>query len=565
MRLSIGIARGTGLVIQNPANSPVFQPLRAGHGDLHLYWQPVYQDVVRSVGPLAAFLPSASYEGSGDRVLFSQIEDGRDILSLTRPLARSERIPADVISRLDSALKSFKAIASREGTSPDVRRFVEEFTLPSITRFPEAYRVYQPGLLSTRRYFILWGFEPVGASNLTRDDISQVQAELQKRSTSTDAFLGFAARALAVAFCLVAAFWLIAYVLLPRPEAKFTVTAEERKMAIVQNLSVVTKTFGVTFGETAYFWSFEGATPSTSDRSQPEPTWGSPGSKTVRLTATHSSVLWLSKSHTFESQVAVSAAPVIPPLVLDYGEKLPEVLPRPADPNGENDRGNSSENNFLNERSGGRRVDSKDGGSPGPVAKSPEQLGREAREGDGQGAESKRQGSAGVADTADSKSQQQQQRTNKEGISRQTPQPGGSIQPRPPEVIPIAGGAKILWFSSRAEGVDSKRLWVSLDVEAPEGYNVVRIAFEGNSRTYSGRFEQLVNIGPNNVEIELSNASGGDSVRLLRGIIQFNRPFDVIEQPRGPAIPPRGKDGLNRPPEPFDPKDAPDLSPSESA
>jgi hypothetical protein len=537
MRLSIGIIKGTGLVIQNPESTPLYQPQRAGHGDLHLYWQAVYQDVIRSVGPLAAFLPSATFEGSGEKVVFSHIEDGMDILSLTRPLSRSEGIPDDVLRRLDSAIKSFKAIAHRDGTSPDVRRFVEEFTLPSITRFPEAYRVYQPGLLSTRRYFILWGFEPVGVSNLTRDDIGQIQVELQKRSTSTDAYLGFAARALAMVCGLAVVSWLIAYVLLPRPEAKFSVVAEEGKTATVQNQSVVQKTLGVTFGDTSYLWSFEDATPATSDRFNPEPTWRSHGSRTVRLTATHSSVPWLSKSHSSESKVEVSAAPVIPPLV----------------------------NGSTEDRSGNRSVDDNGGGSSSSVAKPNDQIDRERREGNGEGVGSKREGSSGVAGITDSKPQKAQKGTNQEGISRQTTRGGGSTEPKPPEVIPIAGGAKILWFNSRAEGVDSKRLWVSLEIEVPEGYNVSRVSFDGKSGSYVGRFEQLVKIGPNNVEIELSGTSASDGVKILKGIIQFNRPFDVIEQPSGPAIPRRDGGGLNQPSEPFDPKKAPDLSTSESA
>lgn len=565
MRLPIGIIKGTGLVIQNPESTPIYQPQRAGHGDLHLYWQAVYQDVIRSVGPLAAFLPSATFEGSGEKVVFSHIEDGTDILSLTRPLSRSEGIPDDVLRRLDSAIKSFKAIAHRDGTSPDVRRFVEEFTLPSITRFPEAYRVYQPGLLSTRRYFILWGFEPVGVSNLTRDDIGQIQVELQKRSTSTDDYLGFAARALAMVCGLAVVSWLIAYALLPRPEAKFSVVAEEGKMAIVHNLSIVQKTLGVTFGDTSYLWSFEDATTATSDRFNPEPTWPSRGSKTVRLTATHSSVLWLSKSHSSESKVEVSAAPVIPPLDLEYGEKLPDVLPRPPDPREPNVSNNDPKNGSTKDRAGDRSVDDNDEVSRGSVAKPNDQIDRERREGNGEGVGSKREGSSAEAGITDSKSQQGQQGTNQERISRQTTRRGGSTEPRPPEVIPIAGGAKILWFNSRAEGVDSKRLWVSLEIEVPEGYNVSRVSFDGKSRSYVGRFEQLVNIGPNNIDIELSGVSASDGVRILKGIIQFNRPFDVIEQPSGPAIPRRDGGGLNQPPEPFDPKKAPDLSPSESA
>lgn len=569
MRLSIGIIKGTGLVLQNPANSPVFQPLRAGHGDLHLYWQPVYQDVIRSVGPLAAFLPSATFEGSGEKVVFSHIEAGKDILSLTRPLSRSEGIPEDVLGRLDGAIKAFKAIAHRDGTSPDVRRFVDEFTLPSIKECPEAYRVFEPGLFTRRRYFILWGFEPIGLSEITRKDIARVQIELNKRSTSSQPVLGLLGRSLAIVSSIAVLCWLIAYLLLPRPLAKFEVLAEEKKMAIVHNQTELHKTVGVEFGETSYLWTFDDATPATSDLNNPEPTWHSPGPKKVTLKATQSSILWLSKSHTVESLVNVAPAPVMPPIAQDNHDELPKVLPRPADlpQEGENstkyptsDKVDGASGNMPKTTRTPNEKSPKNQGedSSQDLAKNPDK-GTSGQFGSGNGKiEPNDEGGAGIAPG-------QKPITAPPPLPKDNSGANDSRKRKAPEVIPISGGVNIIWFNSRADGVDGKRLRVSLDIEPPEGHKVERVSFDGKSLNYTGPFEQLVNIGPNSVEVELSDPTSGGQRRMLRSIIQFNRPFDVIDQPE---IPPSRSPGGSREPSvspKIDPLKVPELSPSESA
>jgi hypothetical protein len=572
MRLSIGIIKGTGLVIQNPENTPLYQPLRAGHGDLHLYWQPVYQDVIRSVGPLAAFLPSATFEGSGEKVVFSHIEAGKDILSLTRPLSRSEGIPEDVLGRLDSAIKSFKAIAHRDGTSPDVRRFVDEFTLPSIARFPDAYRVYEPGLFSAKRYFILWGFEPFGVSDVTRHDIGQVQTELQRRGTSSRSGPSSLVRALVIACIVAAVSWLIAFILLPRPEAMFTLSAEAGKMAIVDNQTKLHKRLGVHFGQTAFAWTFEGVDPGTSDRESPEPTWTAPGRKLVTLRATHSSILWLSKSHATDAYVDVAAAPIIPPIPPDFGNDLPPVLPRPPDLDDGSIRKKSTKGS--------------DADTSGEVAKNPDDAGK-AVPGLPRDEASKGNTDSNSDGVTKSDESQKTDRTRDEGDGagvnpppgsqqgseaqpRPNGKPGTGTQPKdkPPEVIPISGGVRVIWFNSRADGVDGKRLWVSLDIEPPSGYKVESFSFDGRGKKYTGPFEQLVEIGPNLIEVVLTptGSSGNQSVR--RSTITFNRPFDVLDDagdaaPRAPGSPRGGQEPRATPN--VDPNKVPDLSPSESA
>ena len=532
MRPSIGIAKGTGLLIQNPSDGPTFQPMRGGHGDLHLYWQPVYQDVIRSVGPLAAFLPSATYEGSGNKVLFSYIEGGRDILSLTRPIRRNEGIPGPVLDRLDSALRSFKAIANRDGTSPDVRRFVEEFTLPSIYRFPEAYRVYEPSIFSTKRYFLLWGLEPIGDSGLTRSDIGQVQAELRDRRSSVIDVFNLLLRILPIAFILALVAWIIAYILLPEPKVNFSISAVAGKRAFVENQSYLLKTLGLEFGDSSYDWSFDGADIPESKEREPVPTWTHPGSKKVSLKATHSSILWLSKTNSLEKEISVSEVQVpqptptptpVPPPVRKL-VPMPDSVPIPVQPI-----------------------------EPTPIdpTQTPVQPTEPTPKTD-------KPAEPIPIDPTQTPVQPTEPMPKTDKPAEPMPK---SIQP---PRFPI-GDASIIWFGSRAEGINQPRVWATLDVAPPPGFKVERVSIAGVSRNYEGRFEQLVNLGQNAVEIEVSKVSTKVSRQTLRGIVQFNRPFEVIEKPTEEhEIPPGDTNGSDKV-EPLNPKTVPNLSPSKSA
>lgn len=145
-----------------------------------------------------------------------------------------------------------------------------------------------------------------------------------------------------------------------------------------------------------------------------------------------------------------------------------------------------------------------------------------------------------------------------------TPVPTPVPAPVQPPRFPI-GDASIIWFGSRAEGINQPRIWATLDVAPPPGFKVERVSIAGVSRNYEGRFEQLVNLGQNVVEIEVSKVSIKVSRKTLTGIIQFNRPFEVIEKPTEQHN--RTPDGTNDSDqvEPLNPKAIPNLSPSKSA
>lgn len=565
MRPIITIRPGVGLRLENNPGSETFQPLRVGHGDLHLQWQPVYQDVLRSVGPFAAFFPQAIFEGNGDVVTFSHCEEGRDILSQTRPLESGEAIPGDEWERLDSGFRQFKAIANRDGVPSDVRRFIEEFAYPSHVRFPEAFRIYKPHWYSRRRLFILWGLEPLGGASFVRPTPSEARSELAGRVETTKSkanwWLGRVLLAMLALALIGTAVWWIMYALLPSPRAGFAVPSPMEGQVVTCRNKTTYDVPLFEFGDVSYIWNFEKGQPPSSSEEAPSVSWDKAGERGVTLTAKRQTWFGISKSST-AGPVVISVQPLPPPApVPDNKDSDAQRASNQQPGNHDSSKHDSKDNDSANH----------DPGRPGSGNDDSRELVSTKRETDNKNSangETDRRGS-------DNKDSGKQGAVNKGTVSQDSNEQGsekknsGKQDPLPvPDRIQV-GSATIVWYGSRAYGIDQPKFWVDLGIEVPPGFRAVAVTIGGQRREYTGRFEQLVDIGDSAIEIEVAAVGqSGASRSTIAGTIRFRRGAEFVERKGAPADIPR-----NSPPsgpdhgegQRVDPKKVPDLSPSTSA
>ena len=583
MRPIVSVCSGIGLKLENKPGAESFQPLRVGHGDLHLQWQPVYQDVLRSVGPFAAFFPQAIFEGNGDTVTFSHCEEGIDILSKTRPLRQGEAIPEDEWERLDSGFRQFKAIANRSGIPTDVRRFIDEFTYPSHVLFPEAIRIYKPHWYSRRRLFILWGLEPLGGASFVRPSPSEARGALAERvETTEDKVASWFGRLLLVllilALCGAAIYWII-YALLPAPNASFSKPSPfEKQIVSFENNTTYEKVLDfIDFGDVTYAWTFEEANPAKSTEEHPSTKWDAAGAYDVTLSVQRETVFGISRTST-TGPVRINVRPLPPrppdkqrPVVttVEPGSKKKDSLPTPITrtdspkPKPVNNIGENGNNGKPSNTDGGEgsnettkgtennNPNEVDADKPADVNKNEETKVGELKK--NKGSDQKKNDSPGKS-------------TNGENDGVGSANSGTQRAPEPAR-IPI-GSASIIWYGSRAYGINQPQHWVTLGIDAPPGYKAVSVTIDGKKRAYSGKFEQLVKSRePCSVEIEvIKDDSSSSGAERLSGAILFNAPFEVLNPPSANPAAPR-KSGDSHPSEspggggqPFDPSKVPELS-----
>ena len=305
----INISRMPGVGLQVTGE---FRVLRVSHGNQHIYWQPSYQAALRASGPFSAFFPDPSFEGAGTVVAFSRHEGSDEILSRTRSIGGREQLPFAEWARFEHAWTQFKLLALRDDVPEEVRDFIKDFTPPSISQFPEAFRIYKPHWYSRPRLFILWGLEPMGGVAFVKPDPQAALAELRTRAPARASLASAHPWILAlVIFASLACALLLLWLALPRPQPDFELRPTMGEAAKVDNRTTFEPGFGgFMFGHCDYDWTFADGFPLFSTEDSPEVTWRSDGKKRVTLEATNST-LWgcLYKSATLEKEVAVVMRP----------------------------------------------------------------------------------------------------------------------------------------------------------------------------------------------------------------------------------------------------------------
>jgi len=295
---------GTGLEVTGE-----FRVLRVSHGNHHLYWQPSYQAALRASGPFSAFFPDPSFEESGALVVFSRHEGAEEILSLTRPIGGREQLPYAEWARFEHAWTQFKLLALRDDVPEEVRDFIKDFTPPSISQVPEAFRIYKPHWYSRPRLLILWGLEPMGGAAFVKPDPQAALAELRTRAPDRASLVSAHPWILAVAvFASLACALLLLWLALPRPQPDFEIRPTMGEATKVDNRTTFEPGLGgFMFGNCGYDWTFADGFPLFSTEASPVVTWRSDGKKRVTLEAINST-LWgcLYKSATLEKEVAVA-------------------------------------------------------------------------------------------------------------------------------------------------------------------------------------------------------------------------------------------------------------------
>lgn len=289
-----------------------FRVLRVSHGNQHIYWQPSYQAALRAFGPFSVFFPDPSFEESGTLVVFSRHEGAEEILSLTRPIGGREQLPYAEWARFEHAWTQFKLLALRDDVPEEVRDFIKDFTPPSISQFPEAFRIYKPHWYSRPRLLILWGLEPMGGVAFVKPDPQAALAELRTRAPARASLASAHPWILAlVIFASLVCALLLLWLALPRPQPDFELRPTMGEAAKVDNRTTFEPGFGgFMFGHCDYDWTFADGFPLFSSEDSPEVTWRSDGKKRVTLEATNST-LWgcLYKSATLEKEVTVVMRP----------------------------------------------------------------------------------------------------------------------------------------------------------------------------------------------------------------------------------------------------------------
>lgn len=289
-----------------------FRVLRVSHGNHHLYWQPGYQAALRASGPFSAFFPDPAFEEQGALVVFSRHEGATEILSLTRPIGGREQLPYAEWARFEHAWTQFKLLALRDDVPEEVRDFIKDFTPPSISQFPEAFRIYKPHWYSRPRLLILWGLEPMGGAAFVKPDPQAALAELRTRAPARASLVSAHPWILAVVvFASLASALLLLWLALPRPQPDFELRPTMGKATKVDNRTTFEPGLGgFMFGNCDYDWTFADGFPLFSSEASPQVTWRSDGKKRVTLEAINST-LWgcLYKSATLEKEVAVDLRP----------------------------------------------------------------------------------------------------------------------------------------------------------------------------------------------------------------------------------------------------------------
>jgi PKD repeat protein len=296
-----------------------FRVLRVSHGNHHLYWQPSYQAALRASGPFSAFFPDPAFEEQGALVVFSRHEGATEILSLTRPIGGREQLPYAEWTRFEHAWTQFKLLALRDDVPEEVRDFIKDFTPPSISQFPEAYRIYKPRWYSRPRLLILWGLEPMGGAAFVKPDPQAALAELRTRAPVRAPLLSshpWIAALIATAMLAVAL--LLLWLAQPRPNPGFEVQPSEGEAKVVKNLTTFEPGLGgLSFGHCDYDWAFSDGFPLFSSAESPVVTWKSAGTKKVTLEATNSTLLgFLFKTAVIEKNVEVAVLPQKPSAAL---------------------------------------------------------------------------------------------------------------------------------------------------------------------------------------------------------------------------------------------------------
>ena len=148
------------------AREPGYRPLKAFQGG-GFYWDAAAQGLIRS--ELGEFLPAVERgnDNTGAYGRFRTSSGGSECVARSRPLGKGQ-VPADQVSRLQSALARFKQIASAPTTQPDNRILIEKFQLPDPAKDAELYRLV--GSHWNPQLQIIWGCERDPGSSISAKD-----------------------------------------------------------------------------------------------------------------------------------------------------------------------------------------------------------------------------------------------------------------------------------------------------------------------------------------------------------------------------------------------------------
>lgn len=302
----INISRLPGVGLQVTG---VFRILRVSHGNDHIYWQPSYQAAMRASGPFSSFFPDPSFEEVGSSVVFSRHEGAGEILSCTRPIGGREQLPYAEWTRFEHAWNQFKLLALRDDVPEEVRDFIKGFSPPSISQFPEAYRIYKPYWYSRPRLLILWGLEPMGGAAFVQPDPQAAMAELKSRAPARASVLSVHPWLLTlVSFAAMAFAIIILWLAIQRPHPDFTLDATAGESSDLKNCTTFEPgIFGLRLGRCEYDWTFFDGLPPFSSLENPEVTWKFVGEKRVVLEARNSILFGcLYKTASIEKRVSVT-------------------------------------------------------------------------------------------------------------------------------------------------------------------------------------------------------------------------------------------------------------------
>ncbi len=116
------------------------------------YWYPEYQEFL--LGKLHPFLPRMEYDPENDTVTASMVAGGKEVLGSSRCIKNIADIPQAAHRELVGKIRELEQEVSRTGADPDIKRVVENFSLPDPSYSPELYLVYGKDKLA-----VLWGLE----------------------------------------------------------------------------------------------------------------------------------------------------------------------------------------------------------------------------------------------------------------------------------------------------------------------------------------------------------------------------------------------------------------------
>ncbi|HVF70053.1 MAG TPA: OmpA family protein [Chthoniobacterales bacterium] len=142
-----------------------YRKLKASQQGL-FYWDAASQDVL--LDSLDEFLPRVTerQEAGATIALFRKVVEGREVCGTSTALAK-DRLPRELIARLDTAIVRLRETGKRPGITPDAKLLIERFTLPDPARVPDFYRTYNS--TKGKHLVILWGCEQNSLDSVAPD------------------------------------------------------------------------------------------------------------------------------------------------------------------------------------------------------------------------------------------------------------------------------------------------------------------------------------------------------------------------------------------------------------